>query len=136
MKRYTKKYDGNYHQYDNTYSIAKDIKNEECLNKLGQLEDVEEDFGITWDILLQACTKGFWTSSAFIEPKNNEITKRVFFIDVLHKQIVEYLTIAGDAKCHENRSFWCYKFKDYGKKTAYGWALTKEEFIKEENDNE
>ena len=109
------------------YVEKRDVTDLECYRKLGQLEDIEEDFGITWDILFQACTKGFWNSSAFIEPKNNKITKRVFFIDALHKQIVEYLIIAGDAKCPENRSFWCYKFEDYGKKTVHGWALTKEE---------
>lgn len=131
MKRFTRGYlSGNYATLEQKCDCGKSMKLGfyNAINKLGKLEDIEENFGITWEILVQACTKGFWTSSAFIEPKNNEITKRVFFIDVLHKQIVEYLTIAGDAKCPENRSFWCYKFEDYGKKTAHGWALTQEEF--------
>ena len=101
----------------------------DCINKLGQLEDVEEELGIYLITLYKALNKGFYikyndkiihifpdknitvnfwynTINVFIPPK--------FFIDC--KKGTDYLSEEIDEE---------YWFKDYGKT----WSLTKEELL-------
>lgn len=89
---------------------------ENVVDKLGQLEDIEEELGIDLITLFKA-RKGIYYKNALgtiylidpLEPYN-------FDIDLFNESIyVEYYN-----KPHRNRSF---AFSDYGKT----WALTKEE---------
>lgn len=80
----------------------------ESINKIGQLEDIEEELGIDLIILLKAVKNGVWTKHPF-----NFITYEPFRIDYWEDYITneEGMLICG------------MEFEDYGKT----WALTKEE---------
>lgn len=134
MSRLTKKNNGtgSWTQFGDKYLPAHNIKHKQCVNKLGQLEDIEDELKIDLITLFKALKDGFYikyndkivhifpdkhitinfwykTINVFIPPK--------FFIDC--KKGANNLSETIDEE---------YWFKDYGKT----WALTKEEL---ENDN-
>ena len=79
----------------------------EGCNKLGQLEDIEEELGIDLIILLKAVKNGIWVKHPY------SIDYEPFRIDYWK-----------DYKTNEEGMFICgMKIKNYGKT----WALTKEE---------
>lgn len=85
------------------------IKRELC-NKLGQLEDIEEELGIDLIILLKAVKDGVWVKHPY-----SSIDYEPFRID--------YWT---DYKTGEEGMYICgMEIKNYGKT----WALTKEELL-------
>ena len=129
MNRLTKKNNGtgSWTQLGDKYLPAHNIKHKQCVNKLGQLEDIEEENGIDLITLFKALKDGFYikyndkivhiladkhitinfwykTINVFIPPK--------FFIDC--KKGTDYLSETIDEE---------YWFKDYGET----WALTREE---------
>ena len=133
MNRLTKKNNGtgSWTQFGDKYLPAHNIKHKQCVNKLGQLEDIEEENGLDLITLFKALKDGFYikyndkivhifpdkhitinfwykTINVFIPPK--------FFIDC--KKGADYLSETIDEE---------YWFKDYGKT----FALTREE-LKEE----
>ena len=133
MNRLTKKNNGtgSWTQFGDKYLPAHNIKHKQCVNKLGQLEDIEEELGIDLITLYKALKDGsyikyngkivhilpdkhitinFWykTINVFIPPK--------FFIDC--KKGTDYLSETIDEE---------YWFKDYGKT----FALTREELENE-----
>ena len=129
MIRLTKKNNGtgSWTQFGDKYLPAHNIKHKQCVNKLGQLEDIEEENGLDLITLFKALKDGFYikyndkivhifpdkhitinfwhkTINVFIPPK--------FFIDC--KKGTDYLSETIDEE---------YWFKDYGKT----FALTREE---------
>ena len=133
MNRLTKKNNGtgSWTQFGDKYLPAHNIKHKQCVNKLGQLEDIEEENGLDLITLFKALKDGFYikyndkivhifpdkhitinfwykTINVFIPPK--------FFIDC--KKGTDYLSETIDEE---------YWFKDYGKT----FALTREELENE-----
>lgn len=109
MERLTKKNIGNtpYNQQDYPYLECADITN--ITNKLGKLEDIEEELGIPLEVLFKALKDGIWT---------NEYEKRdgrkIWLRNYDNKLILE----VSNRFCFD-----VYYPEDYGKT----WALTKEE---------
>ena len=115
--RLTKKYDGNYHQYDGTYvkpqgEDSKDWK-DKCVNKLGQYEDIEEEFGVDFITLYKAATCGICVREHNTDEQ--EITFENVVIDFDNHLLLFKFPREEIGK---GRSF-----SGYGKT----WALTKEE---------
>lgn len=81
---------------------------EQAIQKLGQLEDIEEELGIEFITLFKALFEGFYYKDAFgnIEYFSKELLKLIREKNDFNKVIEE--------------------FKNYGKT----WALTKEELEK------
>ena len=89
----------------------RDVSYDDCLNKLGKLEDIEEELGIDLITLIKAISNGVW-----VKTKNN---------------ISKHLTVALK-KRHHTKEYWLFYrpyshiyLKDYGKT----WSLTKEELL-------
>ena len=114
-----------------------------CVDKLGRLEDIEEELGIDLITLLKASSFGFYSK------ENNEITYKRSGVVIVGKYLVEtkpvyavkettlnssYYGDVESMKIVDNAYYWEWKtckhweIKNYGKT----WALTKEEL---ENDN-
>ena len=129
MNRLTKKNNGtgSWAQFGDKYLPAHNIKHKQCVNKLGQLEDIEDELKIDLITLFKALKDGFYikyndkivhifpdkhitinfwykTINVFIPPK--------FFIDC--KKGTDYLSETIDEE---------YWFKDYGET----WSLSREE---------
>lgn len=93
-------------------------KDQDVKNKLGQLEDIEEELEIDLIVLFEALKNGVYYYS------NQQLAKDHVFL------ISKYLTIYNDKLAYDFMTTFEKKlllFKDYGKT----WALTKEEL---END--
>ena len=127
MNRLTKKA-----QFVRNLITGKEIKyisnesDQMCVDKLGKLEDIEEELGIDLITLFKALKDGIWTNQEqwYGDEKQGEI--RFFQVRLLLEE--------NAIGCIHN-SMWkgeevirTLYFKDYGKT----WALTKEEL---ENDN-
>ena len=88
-----------------------------CVRKLGQLEDIEDELGIDLVTLSKALTNGVWVKLEYFGCKTTNIVfeKAFYFGKVIdeEKPVIR-------AECRE------YYLKDYGKT----WALTKEELEK------
>ena len=86
----------------------------ECVKKLGQLEDIEEELGIDLITLIKALKNGIWwkgitsfnTSGIFFEENPQLYIKNKLLIKITFMKNQDYVYL-----------------KDYGKT----WALTKEE---------
>lgn len=95
-------------KYDLNYGL---IKN--AIDKLGQLEDIEEEFGIDLFILFKALTEGMYV--------RNEKMAMIYDINLKEKRF--------ESRCFNDygvEEYEYYYFKNYGKT----WALTKEELEK------
>ena len=97
-----------------------------CVDKLGKLEDIEEELGIDLITLFKALRDGIWTNQEQCYGDEKQGNIRFFQVRLLLEE--------NALGCIHN-SMWKGKevirtlyFKDYGKT----WALTKEEL---ENDN-
>lgn len=88
-------------------------------DKLGQLEDIEEELGIDLITLFKGAFDGIY----FIHPSKDNDKKEILdgWIDLGTIEKMEH------SFCVENKSLCCLSFKDYGKT----WALTKEELENE-----
>ena len=88
----------------------------ECYNKLGQLEDIEEELGIDLVTLFKALDEKQRIFAL------NEYDLRVVELPVLYasRKLVD-----GEIFINVNGCFANFKTKDYGK----WWALTKEELL-------
>lgn len=116
--RLTKKQDKKNYPY--VYSEIEDYFEGEPINKLGQLEDIEEELGIDLTTLFKALKNGIYVKEEhlpkipirFIAP--NEL---VFDTDYLYQ--------LKFCRAYTKLKETCYPFyfKDYGKT----WALTREE---------
>lgn len=84
-----------------------------CLQKLGQLEDIEEELGIDLVTLIKAEKDGIWYNS------NGTFYFNYFDVSLAHRCFRRYVDYF--------RNYMSFDFKDYGKT----WALTKEELENE-----
>ena len=92
---------------DEEYKLEEDVSVGEVVDKLGQLEDIEEELGIDLITLIKALKNGIWLKDKKDQFLPYRCLLRDDFILVLYEDIYkkEYL------------------LKDYGKT----WALTREE---------
>lgn len=123
MNRLTRKIKGYYSVYLRTCLPMEyeQIENSNaCVDKLGKLEDIEEELGIDLITLFKALRNGIWTNQeqCYGDEKQGKI--RFVQVKLLEENAVGYI----------HNSMWMGKevirtlyFKDYGKT----WALTKEE---------
>jgi hypothetical protein len=95
----------------------------EAINKLGQLEDIEEELGIDLLTLFRALKNGIWTNQEQLYGDETQGEIRFFQVRLLLEE--------NAIGCIHN-SMWKGKevvrtlyFKDYGKT----WALTKKELL-------
>lgn len=102
MERLTEKNNGNtpYNQTEYPYLAGADIN--DITNKLGKLEDIEQELGIQLEVLFKALKEGFYVRFVGLPARRLPEYSR---FDFYNKKIDE---------CN---------LKDYGKT----WALTKEE---------
>lgn len=84
---------------------------EEGANKLGQLEDIEDELGVDLEIFLKALENGFYRY------RPTAINNVICFIAKPKVNMKQ--------KCFTYGSYGKSYFKDYGKT----WALTKEELV-------
>lgn len=106
--------DKNFHLYfseEDTSAFTKKI-----IDKLGKLEDIEENIGISLEILFKAMESGIY----YVNNSSREISFANSLTTSLEKHKGNYCLYIG----HEKAVY----FKDYGKT----WALTKEEIIKDQ----
>ena len=108
--RLTKKRESN---YPSAYEWREHHLANEPLNKLGQLEDIEEELGIDLITLFKALKNGIYA----YDHANN--------ID--HMEILSTFYDTKDMECRTDfdGDIFEYDFADYGKT----WALTKEELL-------
>ena len=112
------------------YDYVDELDNlDPIVNKLGRLEDIEEDLGIELPVLVRILE---YLTEVYVENEDkpfyvrgwlNEIEPNnpvYMYIDIKNKRLCENYNIDGLGKTY-------YYFKEYGKT----WALTKEELENE-----
>lgn len=129
--RLTKKNNGtsSWTQLGDKYLPAHNVKHKECVNKLGQLEDIEERIGIDLIIIFKALKNGIWVKRED-KIEKIEITTNLRLVldcngstDKMSYWILDYqdITYGSDRiECIDN---W------YVDKYGVEWALTKEELL-------
>lgn len=85
-----------------------------CVDKLGKLEDIEEEFGIDLITLFKAVMNGFWYKN---QCGYHRVDDYEYVIDLESSRLIQLYEEDGEI----------FYFEDYGKE----WALTREEL---END--
>jgi hypothetical protein len=116
MERLTKKNDGSgsYTQFGDKYIPNHNIRHKQCVEKLGKLEDIEQELGIPLEVLFKALKKGkVWAceNSLWGYSYHNVVGFNLNEV-ILQSKVCSY------SDCD-----WDIDLKDYGKT----WALTKEE---------
>ncbi len=139
MERLTKKNDGSgsYTQFGDKYIPNHNIRHKQCVEKLGKLEDIEEELGIPLEVLLKALKDGIWTKGGNYDPCFLDATPQFIKNLDLHIGYCGYSQYdseefdnyfgENDALCiftmdYEEHNY-VTRLKDYG----VTWALTKEE---------
>lgn len=109
-------------QLEDNYFPTRNIKHKQCVNKLGQLEDLEEDLGIDLITLFKALKNGIWVKTkkfnGFIEPTHLRIAGDI-------KDPFSSRTVLVGLKLISYRDSVVILARNYGKH----WALTKEELL-------
>ena len=98
-----------------------DISAGNAINKLGQLEDIEDELGISLETYVRLHQDGFYgicEDDDHEKPYIYQFDNRCFNIFADDKTIVVYFE-------GSNEEYRTYRIKDYGKT----WALTKEELL-------
>lgn len=103
MERLTEKVNGEY-----IHKVHKFCLND-CYDKLGKLEDIEQEIGIPLEVLFKALKDGIWTSG--YEKRDS---KKIWLRNFNGKLLLE----VSNRFCFD-----LYYPEDYGKT----WALTREE---------
>ncbi len=104
------------------YQIKDDVMIHNAIDKLGQLEDIEERLGIKLSTLIKAVDDGIYSK------EYNEMRK----VDLIRLELVPGYPVTKYEYTFEGLCLYdddleeCYEFKDYGKT----WALTKKEIKK------
>ena len=64
VERFTKKNDdmGSYTQFGDKYIPNHNIRHKQCVEKLGKLEDIEQELGIPLEVLFKALKDGIWST--------------------------------------------------------------------------
>ena len=122
MSRLTKKNNGtgSWTQFGDKYLPAHNIKHKQCVNKLGQLEDIEEELGMELKVYhklmnMLYCGKKY-PNILYVKDKDNIVQVGILEIDYCKKKIIFY----KDKSYNED---YVYAFIQYGKT----FALTREE---------
>ena len=99
-----------YRYKDNLFRTGLDV-----INKLGQLEDIEEELGIDLATLFKALKNGIYDKK-----ENRNVRVDLVYHSHLKKLVLWY-------EDYERGPYYngCYLFEEYGK----DWALTKEELL-------
>lgn len=101
MERLTEKAEIGYREKDNDYSIKVSIQ------KLGQLEDIEEELGIPLEVLFKALKDGIYRF--YEEPEDEE--KHIYYLD----PIICYDEYKSCWLFFDDSTYNTYYLKDYGK---------------------
>ncbi len=107
---------------ESKYQIKDDVMIHNAIDKLGQLEDIEERLGIKLSTLIKAVDDGIYSK------EYNEMRK----VDLIRLELISGYPITKYEYTFEGLCLYdddleeCYEFKDYGKT----WALTKKEIKK------
>ena len=122
MNRLTKKNNGtgSWTQLGDKYLPAHNIKHKQCVNKLGQLEDIEEELGMELKVYhklmnMLYCGKKY-PNILYVKDKDTIVQVGILEIDYCKKKIIFY-------KDRSYNSDYVYAFIQYGKT----FALTIEE---------
>jgi len=117
MNRLTEK---SLYEFDDEYGYAPDTSDRKIRNKLGKLEDIEEELGIELVVLFKALYEGVY----IIDSDENIIFEEPMLSFNQEKNTNLYV-LDGVTSYPPNKlcKSYSYYFKDYGKT----WALTKEE---------
>ena len=94
----------------NQYYPNENIDNEEIFNKLGKLEDIEQELGIPLEVLFKALKDGIYWDYKHREPE--DVSFRLCYKEL----IVRY-------SCFGETDYEYLELKDYGKT----WSLNEEE---------
>ena len=128
MDRLTNKNNGlgSWTQLGDKYLPAHNIKHKQCVNKLGKLEDIEEELGIDFITLLEIYKQLNIKKEVWFKYEK-EMDEELKFMNSHRHKWVSYLI---DFECKafvemEYEPVYYFYFKDYGKT----WALTKEELL-------
>lgn len=97
------------------YQIKDDVMIHNAIDKLGQLEDIEEKLGINLLILIKAVDNGIYSK------EYNQIIR----VDLIRLESIPSFKTPKELCLYDEDLEECYYFKDYGKT----WALTKKEII-------
>lgn len=111
MERLIHKVEEEYYPITNTYGYENVRRN--IYNKLGKLEDIEQEIGIPLEVLFKALKDGF-----YFKEENWHLLNHSAGADDMHL----WRTPSGDYQIRWSFTRWVY-LKDYG----ITWALTKEE---------
>lgn len=104
------------------YQIKDDVMIHNAIDKLGQLEDIEERLGIKLLTLIKAVDNRIY-SKEYNEMRKVDLTRLELIPGF---PITEYEYPSEDLCLYDDDLEECYFFKDYGKT----WALTKKEIKK------
>ena len=111
--------------------------NEKCIDKLSQLEDIEEKLGFGLNELVQMLTNGIWevgaVDSETMLPVSQGITHfYIYGVDLENGKLLVFHHILPYERSIErcnNVLFSTLDLDKYKKKCLSGWALAKEELL-------
>lgn len=136
MSRRTKKYEGKFGEYFGYYepnliidesvpqemveTVKRDYVFNHCLNKLGQLEDIEDELGIDLEVYHKLMSMLYCgdKNKLYVKDKNTIIEVGVLEIDYCKKKIIFY-------KDQNHNEDYIYGFWQYGKT----WALERKKLL-------
>ena len=118
MNRLTKKNNGtgSWTQFGDKYLPAHNIKHKQCVNKLGQLEDLEEELGMELKVYHKLMNMLYCgePNILYVKDKDKIVQVGILEIDYCKKKIIFY----KDKSYNED---YVYGFIQYGKT----WSLDK-----------
>lgn len=122
MERLTKKHDGSgsYTQFGDKYIPNHNIRHKQCVEKLGKLEDIEEELRIPLEVLFKALKDGAYTKFDGQIWKCTSID--IFYSDYFEKYLLEAYYIEN-VETFDSSYEHPLNIEDYRKT----WALTREE---------
>ena len=112
-------YDSNIEEFTNNHKLRNSV-----LNKLGQLEDIEEELGCDLITLFKALKQGY----IYVKLEDGIIKREVDMLDF--KEGVR--CVLFDKSCQLDNNMQCYQMLNYIQDYGKTWALTKEELEVEE----
>ena len=121
MERLTEKYNDEHYQYKCSINCFEYGDGDlEIFDKLGRLEDIEEELGIPLEVLFKALKDGIWFKNKNGKLRNVDKIHLNSLLFWMEKFAVDCLP---EEEIEEGFNYIHLHFKDYGKT----WSLTKEE---------
>ena len=114
MNRLTKKFNGEYYRKDADTIMFNSKTDYNAIQKLGKLEDIEEELGCPLEVVFKAIDKGIKTKKHYDLGSGQEFKE---YIEVVEPHLT--FTSVGLDWLDENEYFqdyaneWCFHFKDY-----------------------